>query len=191
MKKLINFWNKTENNVYTGRVVVYFSIIFLICFMITGCSFLPRFTFDTPNTVPQSVDKSKAKEVCKGKAEWDDLGNIKSCSKGYYRYDEGYTKQERRMTIVERIKSFINNLAGWGFWGFVVLLILCPSLLGLIAGRIIEGTVGLAKKTLDSTIRAVQKARKQNVDLNVALSSELDTENKKYIAKIKEQEKIK
>ena len=166
-------------------------MLILFSFMLCGCSLIPRITYDTKGTVPQSIDKSKVKEKCSGKAEWDELGNIKSCSKGYYRYDEGYNKQERRMTIIERVKSFINNLAGWGFWGFVLLLILCPSVIGLIFGRLIEGTVGIAKKTLNSTIRAVQKARKQNTDLNIALSSELDTENKKYIVKVKEQENIK
>ena len=113
-------------------------IISIICLLCCGCSLIPRITYDTKGSVPQSIQKSKIKEQCSGKAEWDDLGNIKSCSKGYYRYDEGYTKQERRMTIVERIKSFVNNLAGWGFWGFVILLILCPSLIGLIFGRLIE-----------------------------------------------------
>jgi len=166
-------------------------IICLMSFLLTGCSLIPQLKFGTPGTVPQSIDKSKVKEKCSGKAEWDDLGNIKSCSKGYYRYDEGYNKQERRMTIVERVKDFINQLAGWGFWGFVLLVILCPSLIGLIFGRLIEGSIGLTGKSLRAVVRGVQKARKEGKDLNQSLEAELDTDNKKCIAKIKEQEKIK
>ena len=94
------------------------------------------------------------------------------------------------MTIVERIKSFINNLAGWSFWIFVALLFLCPSAIGFIFGRVIEGIFGIGKKALDSTVRAVQKARNGGVDLDTALSSEQDTDVKKYIAKIKDEKKI-
>lgn len=166
-------------------------LIGLISLFLTGCSLLPRITFDSPNTVPQAIDKSKAKEVCKGKVEWDEMGNIKSCSKGYYRYDEDYRKKERKMTITERVKSFINSLVGFGFWGIVLLLILCPSLLGLILGRLIEGTVGITKKALNSTIRAIQTARKNGTDLNIALAVEQDNNIKKYIRQVKEKENIK
>lgn len=169
-------------------------IILMLCFLTTGCSLLPRFTFDTPNTVPQTIDKSKAKEVCKGKAEWDDLGNIKSCSKGYYRYDEGYNKQERRMTLTERVKSFFNTILGWGIPGLIVICILFPgafTIIGTIIGRLFEGAYGTGVQTLKRVARAIQKTRKEGKDINQSLDTELDTNNKKYIAKIKEQEKIK
>ncbi|MGD2071957.1 MAG: hypothetical protein PVG65_00500 [Candidatus Thorarchaeota archaeon] len=167
-------------------------IIVLMTFMLPGCSsILPRVTFDTPNTQPQSTEKSKAKYVCKGKLELNADGSLKSCSKGFYSYEENYGKKERSMTIVERVKSFINGLVGWGFWGIVLLVILCPSLVGLIAGRLIEGTLGIAKKSLNATVRAVQRTRKNGTNLNDALSSEQDEDVKKYIAKLKEKEKIK
>lgn len=166
-------------------------VILLITILCSGCSLFPRLTFSTPNTVPQSVDKSKVKETCKGKAEWDENGNIKSCSKGYYRYDEGYNKKERRMTIVERFKSFINNLTGWSFWIFIVLIFLFPSSIGFIAGRIIEGVFGLAKQALTSTVKGVQIFRKTGKDINDALSSEQDEKIKQYIRKLKEEENIK
>ena len=166
--------------------------IVLSALLFSGCAgIIPRITTDSPNTVPQSIDKSKAKQICKGKAVWSEVGVLLSCSKGYYNYDESYGKQERRMTIVERIKSFINGLVGWGFWGVILLIVLCPSLLGLIVGRIIEGTIGLARKSLDATVRAVQRARKNGVDLNSALADEQDADVKKYIAKIKDNKGIK
>ena len=166
-------------------------IIFLSCFLLTGCSLLPRVTFDSPNTVPQSVNKSKAKNVCKGEAKFDSLGNITYCSKGFYLYEEGYNKEERRMTIVERIKSFINNLAGWSFWIFIALIIFCPSAIGFIVGRILEGATGIASTVGKRLMKAIQKTRKENKDLNQSLEAELDEKDKQYIAKVKEKEKIK
>jgi hypothetical protein len=166
-------------------------ITLISCFILSGCSLIPKVNFDTPNTVPQSIDKSKTKDVCKGEAKFNESGDMIYCSKGYYSYNENYDKKERRMTIVEKIKSYINNLVGWSFWIFVALIFLCPSLIGVIFGRLIEGTIGIATKTLKSVVRGVQKARKNGEDLNIALSTELDTNNKKYIAKIKEKEKIK
>ena len=169
-------------------------IILMLCFLTSGCSLIPRLTFDTKNTVPQVIDKSKVKEVCKGNAEWDDLGNIKSCSKGYYRYDEGYNKQERRMTIVERVRSFFNAIFGWGVWGLIIICVLFPSaftLIGTLIGRFIEGAFGAGVQTLKRVAKAVQKARKEGKDLNISLDTELDEKMKKYIRELKEKENIK
>ena len=166
-------------------------LMLLMTLMLTGCSLLPRLSFDTPNTVPQSVDKSKAKAVCKGEAKFNEVGDMTYCSKGYYSYAEGYQKVERKMTIVERIKSFINSLMGWGFWGLLLLVILVPGLAGGLIGRIIEGTIGITGKALKSVVSAVQKTRKTGKDLNDTLSAEQDADVKAYIAKLKKQEKIK
>lgn len=168
-------------------------IFILIClsFFLTGCSLIPKINFDTPNTVPQSIDKSKAKSICKGKAKFNEQGDMIYCSKGYYSYSEGYQKKERKMTIIERIKSFINNLVGWSFWIFVALIILCPSLLGMIIGRILEATIGISGKALRSTITAIQKVRKQGKPIDDALSSEQDKDVKNYVEKIKKEEKLK
>lgn len=163
----------------------------LIVFMTSGCSLIPRITMDTPNTLPQSVAKSKVKFKCSGRIDYYEDGTVKSCTKGYSAYSQGYNKQERKMTIVERIKGFINGLIGWGFWGFVLLAFLCPSLIGLIAGRILEATGGVAKATLTAVSRAVQSVRKNGKDLNTELESELDKNQKDYIAYLKDKEKIK
>lgn len=165
--------------------------ICLLSIFLTGCNLLPKINFDTSGSVPQSIEKSKIKEQCKKGAKWDENGNLISCENGYKKYEENYEKKERKMTITEKVKSFINNLVGWGFWGIVLLLVLCPSLLGLIIGRITEGAVGVTGKTLRAVVRGVQNARKNGTDLNVALATELDKQDKKVVAKIKEQEKIK
>lgn len=168
-------------------------IIFLLMIVLStsSCSIIPKIKFGTPSTVPQAIDKSKAKEICKGKAVWGESGEMISCSSGYYKYEEGYAKKERSMTVIERIKDFINNLAGWSFWIFVAMIFLCPGLLGAIVGRLIEATIGLTGKTLRATIRGVQRARKNNENLDTALSAEQDKVEKQYVEKVKKQEKLK
>lgn len=169
------------------------NIMFLIigCLCLTGCSLIPKINFDTPNTVPQHKETNKSKDVCRGAATFSDSGVMTSCTKGFYSKSLFTVKQERKMTIVERIKSFINNLMGWGFWGFVLLLFLCPSLIGVIFGRLIEGTMGIAKQTLNSVVRAVQKTRKEGTNLNESLGDKLDKKEKEFIKKVKDKENIK
>ena len=128
---------------------------------------------------------------CKGEIHLDDYGRVVSCSDGFYSNENLYNKAERRMTITERVKSLINGLVGFGFWGFVLIAVLCPSLIGLIIGRITEGAVGVGASTLRAVSRAVQRTRKTDVDLNTALESELDEKHKNYIKTLKRKEKIK
>jgi len=166
-------------------------LIIIATMFFSGCSLLPKVNFNTPNTVPQAMRKSKLKEVCKGEATFNTQGDIISCTKGYVNYAENYTMQERRMTIIEKIKSFINNLMGFGFWGLVLLIIFVPGLLGVVLGRIVEGTIGLGAKCLKAVVKGVQRARKQGKPLDEALDSELDEKYKKYIRDMKAKEGIK
>jgi len=167
-------------------------LIFLTCLCLTGCSsILPRITHDTPNTVPQSVDKSKNKEICKGKVEFFEDGSVKYCERGYYNYAENYVKIERKMTLVERIKSFINGLIGWGFWIFVAIVIFAPGLLGLLLGRLLEGLYGMAATVNKRLIKAIQKTKNESKDLASSLEAELDAVHKKYITAVKQQEGLK
>jgi hypothetical protein len=168
-----------------------FVMLIVMCLMLSGCSLIPKINFDTPNTVPQAVDRSTVKDTCKGEAKFNELGEMIYCSKGYSAYAKNYEKKERKMTVVERIKSFVNNLTGYAFWIALGLLIFCPSALGFIGGRIIEGIFGVGKKTLNSVVKAVQTTRKTGKDLNDTLSAELDDKEKDYIVKLKREEKIK
>lgn len=169
-------------------------VIFLMVLFCSGCSLVKTIT--TPfkpiqNSLPQQTDKSKLKETCKGEVKFNENGDMIYCSKGYYNYEENYAQKERKLTIKEKIIQFFEQLSGHLFWVVILLVIFCPSLLGFIFGRVIEGVAGVGSKTLKSVIRAVQNTRKNGKDLNQSLETELDTENKKYIAKIKEREKIK
>jgi len=166
-------------------------IIFVSCLFLQGCNFLPKLNLGNTNNVPQIVEKAKMKGSCKGQAVFNKEGVMISCSKGYRVSTEDYEKKERKSTIIEKIKGFINNLMGWSFWGIVALIIFCPSLIGFIGGRIIEGVTGIANKSLKATVKAIQKNRKSGKDLNDTLSAEQDDNVKKYIAKLKEKDNIK
>jgi len=157
-------------------ILTIFSIFFT-----TGCSMIPRLTLDTPNSTPQQTDRSKAKEVCKGKVEMNEQGEIISCSKGYYRYDENYAKKERKYTFTEKIKNFINKLSASIFWIAILLLIFLPGVFGVIVGRIFNG----ATKALYQTIEAIKKFRKSSSakeELDNFLRETQDKETKKIIA---------
>lgn len=134
-------------------------IILISCFVLSGCSLIPKVNFNTKNTVPKLIGKSKYKTVCKGKMITNQSGDIISCSKGYYSYNSNFNKEERRMTLKERILSFFRNLVGYSFWIIIGLLIFAPSALAFIVGRIMEGLFGVSRKALESTVRAVKKAK--------------------------------
>lgn len=166
-------------------------ILLVFCFMITGCSLIPRLTFDTKNSVPQSLNTSKGKIICQGEAKFNERGEIIYCSKGFYDYSENYAKQERKMTISERIKSFINSLVGWSFWGIIILLFLCPSLLGLIVGRLFEGVYGVGVKAFKQVSSAIQKVKDNTPTLITALEASTDENIKIWIADFKRKNNIK
>lgn len=169
-------------------------IVGMLALTLSGCSLLPRVTFDTLNTVPQSVVKGKAKDICKGEAKFNEVGEMVYCSSGYYAYSENYNKAERKMTIIEMVRSWINNILGWGIPGLLIICFFIPggfTIVGTIIGRLFEGAYGAASQTLRRVARAVQNSRKRGADLDTSLETELDDVHKKYIRKIKDKEKIK
>ena len=150
-----------------------FIMLILMCFVLSGCgSLIPNIKFGNPITTPESTVKSKLKEKCSGKIDYYEDGSIKSCSKGYFNYEENYEKQERKYTFTERVKNIINSFVGWGFWGIVLLVILCPSVIGLVLGRLIEGTVGVTGKALKATVSAISKAKKNGQNYTEELAKE-------------------
>jgi len=160
-------------------------------FLFSGCSLIPRITYDSKGATPQQTQKSKAKETCRGKAVMSEQGDMISCSKGYYSYEQNYAKKERKYTFKEKILNFFRGLVGWSFWIAIALVVFLPGTFGLVIGRFVEGTVGVAHNALKSVVTAVQRARKQDKPLDDALDGELDEKHKKYIRNMKEKEGIK
>ena len=166
-------------------------IIFMIImsFMLTGCSLLPRLTFDTKGAIPQQTDKSTMKDTCKGEAKFNEVGEIIYCSKGYMAYSKNYAKKERKMTIIEKIKSFINSLVGWGFWGFIAIAIFFPGLIGSLLTFFLSASRRVARET----ISAIKRFRRESApdvkeSLDNYLRNEQSKETKKYISNIRKNE---
>jgi hypothetical protein len=144
---------------------------------------------NTVSTVPQSSVQGKSIVKCEGVLTTKD--GVTSCTKNYYAYDYNSNIKERSLTLVERIKGFINGLMGWGFWGIVLLVILCPSLLGLIAGRLFEGVYGIGTKAFRQVSAAIQKVKDTTPSLVTALEASTDEDVRKFIKEFKDKNNIK
>lgn len=166
-------------------------IIFLIltAFLLSGCSLIkPVISAVTPTVskVPQKTEKSSRIVKCKGDIIFNDDGSI-TCSSGFYLKESSNVVQERKLTLKEKILQFLNKFFGLSIIIAIVLIFICPSLLV----SIFFGIINKWKKALVQTVAGVQKARKQNVDLNTALATEHDTDTKLLIQKIKNENNIK
>jgi hypothetical protein len=165
----------------------------MVVFLFSGCGVLKAMTAPfraTPGTVPQSKIEAKAIVKCTGELSISKDGVI-TCSKGYYSYNTDSNVQERKLTIVERIKGFVNNLMGISFWLVLALIFLCPSLLGLIAGRLFEGVYGIGSKALRQVSAAIQKVKDTTPSLVTALEASTDENVKVFIDNFKKQNGIK
>lgn len=166
-------------------------LLLVLCFGLTGCSLLPRITYDKSGVTPTSTNKSKKVESCEGAYKVDDNGRIISCSKGYKNYEDSYSQKERVLTLQEKLANFIRSLAGWGFWGVILLVILCPSLIGLIAGRLIEGVYGIGAKAFKQVSVAIQKVKSDSPNLVDALEKSTDSDVRLWIEDFKKKNGIK
>ena len=165
--------------------------LIIVVFLFSGCSLIPRITMDKAGTTPTSTVKSQKKESCAGSYTVDASGKIITCTKGYSNYENNYSQKERILTLQEKIVNFFRGLVGWGFWGVIALVILCPSLLGLIAGRLFEGVYGIGTKAFRQVSAAVQKVKDQTPSLVTALEASTDEDIKKFIKEFKDKNNIK
>jgi hypothetical protein len=168
--------------------------ILIMCFMLSGCSLLKVVSSPFKNTVsnvPQSIDKSRAKAMCQGEAKFNEQGEMVYCSKGFFKYDENSSIIERKLTAKEKILQFFSKLAGISFWLVLALVFLCPSLLGLIAGRLIEGVYGMGTKAFKQVSSAIQKVKSESPALIDALEKSTDTDVRNWITDFKKKNNIK
>ena len=163
----------------------------LIIFGFTGCSLIPRITMDKAGVAPVSTVKSQKKESCAGSYTVDATGKIITCTKSYSNYENNYSQKERILTLQEKIINFFRGLIGWGFWGVIALVILCPSLLGLIAGRLFEGVYGIGAKAFRQVSTAIQNVKDKTPDLVTALQASTDEDVRKFIKEFKDKNNIK
>lgn len=164
-------------------------IIFISSILLSGCSLVPRVTFNTKGTTPQQTEKSLRKLRCKGDIILDEDGRVESCTKGFFSYESNYEKKERNYTLKEKIINIFRNLSGLGFWGLVLLVILFPGLLG----SVITLAFSTTRKVASETIRAIKKFRKDvapevKENLDSYLREEQSKETQKYISQIRKSE---
>ena len=126
--------------------------ILVLCLFLTGCSILPRITFDKAGTTPQSKEQSNRKEQCKGTLQRNAETGLISCSEGYYLTENSSSVKERAYTWKEKIINFLNGLAGWGFIVLIALCFLCPGIIGWIIGRVFN----VFKSSLIGTVKAIE-----------------------------------
>jgi hypothetical protein len=168
-------------------------LLLVLCFGLSGCSLIKTVTApfkSTVSTVPQSTVKGKKIIKCLGDLKIEDNGVI-TCSKGFYLYDENSNVKERNITLKEKIVQFMNNLMGWSFWIVLGLVFLCPSLLGLIVGRLFEGVYGIGAKAFKQVASAVQKVKDTTPTLVDALEKSTDSDVRKWIEDFKKKNCIK
>ena len=139
-------------------------MVAVLVFGLTGCSLLPRITFDRPGVTPQTTEKTRNIQKCAGTLTITADGQV-SCSKGYTNDEQSYKQKERRFTIQERIANFIRNLTGIWFIVFVALLIFCPGAIGWVLSTLF-GAARRLRDALTSTIRGIQTAKKNGVNLS-------------------------
>lgn len=168
-------------------------LLLCLCIPLMGCSMVKWATQPFKNsvsTVPQSIVKGKSIIKCTGNLSVTKDGVI-TCDKGFYSYDENSDVKERNITLKEKIIQFFNNLMGISFWLVIALVFLCPSLLGLIVGRLFEGVYGIGSKALRQVSSAIQKVKNTTPTLVDALEKSTDEDTRKFLKEFKDKNNIK
>lgn len=141
------------------KIIGLFSMV-LIMVSLTGCSLIPKLTFNrTTTSLPVSTDKSFKKESCAGDYKLNSDGNIVSCTKGYYRNESNYNQKERTFTFQEKLGNWIRNLAGWGLPLFILACVFIPGFLGGILGFIVRAITSIRIKGFEQMVSGVQAGK--------------------------------
>ena len=161
-------------------------LIMLLCIpMLTGCSLLKVISAPFKNSVsnvPQSSIQGKSIIKCTGELNIAKNGTI-TCTKGYYSYDQNSEIKERKLSIKEKVVQFFNNLAGISFWAIIALIFLCPSLIGLIIGRVFNATNIAFTQTVAAIKAFRQKVSTEEKErLDAFLRAEQDAKTKQLVA---------
>lgn len=128
-----------------------FSLIFLVLSTCSGCSLLPRLTFDKPGVTPTSTERTNARTQCAGELKINkETGEI-VCTKGYYSNEQNSKVVERTYTLAEKIGNWIRALSFWWLLILIAVVILCPGFLGWLIGA----TFNAAKTALTATVKAI------------------------------------
>jgi Trk-type K+ transport system membrane component len=161
-------------------------LILLLCLpILSGCSLLKVISAPFKNqvsAVPQSTKQGKSIIKCTGELNISENGTI-TCSSGYYAYEQNLEIKERKLSIKEKVVQFFNNLAGISFWAIIALIFLCPSLIGLIIGRIFNATNAAFTQTVAAIKAFRQKVSVEEKEkLDAFLRAAQDEKTKQLVA---------
>lgn len=131
----------------------------VLAVMLSGCSLLPRITFDKPGVTPQSTQKSSKNETCSGEYKVDSDGRMISCSKNYRNSENNYKQSDRKFTLGERIGNFFRNLTGWGLPLVILAIVFIPGFGGALLGFIFNNLFGVASKGFRSLVSGIQAGK--------------------------------
>lgn len=155
-------------------------LLFCIILSCSSCSMIPRFTFNRPGVTPQKEEYTK---TCHTKRNGLNFFGIIQLGKLVTVCTQEKNKEERVFTWQERVANIVRNASGILFWGGLALLIFCPSVIGLILGRVFNGS----RRALESTVAAISRAKKNGGNFMVELEKEhsKDPSVKKLINEIR------
>ena len=153
-----------KNQIYTCFLHKLLVLTVLCSFLpsLMGCSLLKIASSPFKNTVskvPEKIEKSKLKDKCSGKIEFYQDGSVKSCTKGYYKFEETFNKEERKLKWREKISQFILNVQGYVLWGIIIMIALAFSGFGWVIGAIFSIVRGTGRVARD-LVHGISKAKK-------------------------------
>ncbi len=167
--------------------------ILLMCFLLSGCSFLKIASAPlqvTKNSVPQSIIQSQAKMICSKNAVFNEDGLIISCGGKYYNYEQNKSQQDRKLTFWEKVNQMFTRGLGYIVWLVIISVILTAMGCGVLVSNFWQAVFGTGK-VLKQVVRGVQEARKNNKDLSTALNESTDENVKNFLIKFKQENNIK
>jgi len=142
--------------------------ILLVCGTMTGCSLLPRFTFEKAGVTPTETEKSKKVESCSGKFTLDQNGKITACSKGYKNYEANFSQKDRKYTVWERFLNTIRGATGSLMIPFVLALVFLPGFAGFLVAKVFS----TSRKVLQQLVNGIGQFRHET---SAETKEELDT----------------
>ncbi|MFA5048597.1 MAG: hypothetical protein WC516_06255 [Patescibacteria group bacterium] len=172
-------------------------ILFGLCFILNGCSFLKIASAPlqaTKNSVPQSINQSKEKIICSKNAVFNEDGLILSCGGKYYNYEQNKVQQDRKLTFWEKVGQVLSKTAGYIIWLAIIFGVLTFMGLGGLVVSFIQGATNIGKtgiKGIKQIMEAIQISKEGNQTLIDALEKSTDDDVKKWIADFKQKNGIK
>lgn len=135
-------------------------LIGIVSLFLSGCSFLPRFTFDKPGVTPTQTERSYKKESCKGEYRVDaTTGLISYCSRDYRNYENNYKQSDRAYTWKEKVANFIRNLTGWGIPLVILAAVFIPGFGGALLGFILNNILNIPAKGFKMLVKGIQDGK--------------------------------